>query len=248
MLVIVYRQRETWDYVSHYCKHYGNILDHIETVSQIVSKLNEIYLSNQTECQHIHNKCIDLIEEQKYMENEANRLRTIVLYFNDYNDMRAKLMNPNLIDVTSNDFNKMVIRIDECILFLTGNKEYKESDKYLQHYKQLRLKCILLIRNFVVNRLNKAKNTAKTNASVSGGNAQSQDNNNIKAVSKSELDILEFRAAATTLRPLIELIENQAQSTPELGGDKLYINHTVSCDYPCTKAIFFLWVLVTCLF
>ena len=107
--------------MSHYCNHFGNILDNIEELQEILTRLNSIYKSNQSECQHIHNKCIELIDEQKSMENEANRLRKIVLYFNDFNSIRAKLMNANNVDVTSNDFSKVVTRIDQCIEFLKDN-------------------------------------------------------------------------------------------------------------------------------
>ena len=62
-----------------------------------------------------------LIEEQKDLEKEANRLKTMVKYFADYNQIRARLYSPHLIDVLSKEFNLIVIRINQCIHFLSNH-------------------------------------------------------------------------------------------------------------------------------
>ena len=94
------------------------MLDSISSLQDILKKLNDIYKENENECQHIHNKCMHLIEEQKELELEANRLKTMVKYFADYNQIRARLYSPHSIDVLSKEFSTIVIRINQCIGFV----------------------------------------------------------------------------------------------------------------------------------
>ena len=98
-----------------------NVLNSIENLQNVMIKLNDIYISNQNECQHIHNKCMHLIEEQKELESQSNRLKTMVKYFADYNQIRARIYSPKLIDVLSTEFHNIVVRINQCIDFLTNH-------------------------------------------------------------------------------------------------------------------------------
>ena len=95
------------------------VLNSIENLQNVMNKLNNIYRCNQTECQQIHNQCIHLIQEQQDLEKESNRLRQMVQYFADYNQIRARIFSPKQIDVLSTEFRNIVIRINECIQFLT---------------------------------------------------------------------------------------------------------------------------------
>ncbi len=144
-----------------------NILNSIESLQNVMRQLNEIYTSNQNECAAIHNKCMHLIEEQKQLELESNKLKEMVKYFADYNQIRVRISShPNLIDILSNEFNNIVIRINECIIFLRNNKQYVESEQYLKNYEILRGQCIKLIKHYILQRLEKAETDSEINTNI----------------------------------------------------------------------------------
>lgn len=99
------------------------VLDSIEHLQHGMDQLHDIYSENQEQCQHIHSKCMHLIEEQQSLERQSNELRTMVKYFADYNQIRARIYSPKSIDVLSSEFQQMVVRINQCIAFLSNHVE-----------------------------------------------------------------------------------------------------------------------------
>eukprot|EP01083_Nonionella_stella_P097475 273986_1 len=197
-LQLTSNQQQCWNYLTRHANYLRNVLDSIQNLQNVMKKVNSIYSENEAQCQHIHNKCMHLIQEQKELEEEAKRLKSMLQYFCDYNQIRARIHSPKLTDVLSADFHHIVIRINECIAFLTNHlKEYAESEEYLSNYKILRNQCIHLMKNYVQQRLQRADKNSKKN-----------ENDN-------ETNILEFRAAASTLRPLMKLIEDEAATCEE---------------------------------
>lgn len=115
------RQQESWNYLTENANYASNVLESIQSLQNVLKQLNDIYVSNQNECQHIHNKCMHLIEEQKQLESESTRLREMVKYFADYNQIRARLNSPKSIDALSHEFSHIVVRINQCCDFLTNH-------------------------------------------------------------------------------------------------------------------------------
>eukprot|EP01084_Bolivina_argentea_P253862 426587_1 len=188
------KQQESWNYLTENANYMRNVVDSISALQNVMKQLNEIYIQNENQCAHIHNKCMHLISEQKELEFESLKLRQMVKYFADYNQIRTRISSPKLIDVLSKEFHNIVIRINECINFLINHKQYAESDEYLKNYQLLRIQCIKLIKHYIQQRLEKAQQDSK------------KDENN-----EGQITILEYRAAASLLRPLILLIENESK-------------------------------------
>ena len=103
------------------------VLDSIAKLQGGMDRLHGIYTENQEQCQHIHSKCMHLIEEQQSLERQSNELRTMVRYFADYNQIRARIYSPTPIDVLSDEFHQMLLRINQCIHFLSNHVEYARS-------------------------------------------------------------------------------------------------------------------------
>ena len=103
------------------------VLDSIAKLQGGMDRLHGIYTENQEQCQHIHSKCMHLIEEQQSLERQSNELRTMVRYFADYNQIRARIYSPTPIDVLSDEFHQMLLRINQCIHFLSNHVEYAIS-------------------------------------------------------------------------------------------------------------------------
>ncbi len=84
-----HRQENAWNYLVHHATHLRHTLDSVEGLQALVGRLSRIYGENQRQTEHIHSKCMSLVQEQQSLEGEADRLREIVQYFRDYDHLAA---------------------------------------------------------------------------------------------------------------------------------------------------------------
>lgn len=121
---------------------------------------------------------------------------------------------------TDEEFPLALERIDECISFLASHTQYKDNTKWLNQFKELQTKALLLIKNNIIEMVEKVVDGAQQeiNKAIQQNNTMNTVNNegivitspiSMEAIEMAQLQ-LRFRTELISLRKLIYLVEIRA--------------------------------------
>lgn len=181
------------------------VLGEVTTALTYLAGLQKQYISVSTKTNALHEACEHLLAEQTRLMNTAENISNKLSYYNELDKISSKLSSPTLM-VTNESFVPMLSRLDECILYLKNNLNYKESQTYLARLNQCLSRALNLIKSHVVNILQSS--TRQVQEKRSSTSSQLGDN-------AFTLFYGKFRANAPRVKALMEQLEIRLDKSPE---------------------------------
>ncbi|XP_052216084.1 conserved oligomeric Golgi complex subunit 3-like isoform X2 [Dreissena polymorpha] len=179
------------------------VLDEVSAGLDHLMELQRQYVHVSTKTNALHEACEHLLEEQTRLMNQAENISNKLSYFNELETISSKLGSPTLT-VTNESFVPMLSRLDECILYIKNNPQYKESPVYLARLKQCLSRALNLMKSHVTHIL--ITSTQHVRSSKDSQNA---------ADNAFTLFYGKFRANAPRVRSLMEQLEMRTDKSPE---------------------------------
>ncbi|XP_048763824.1 conserved oligomeric Golgi complex subunit 3-like isoform X2 [Ostrea edulis] len=179
------------------------VLGEVTTALTYLAGLQKQYVSVSTKTNALHEACEHLLAEQTRLMNTAENISNKLSYYNELDKISSKLASPTLM-VTNESFVPMLSRLDECILYLRNNPNYKESQMYLARLNQCLSRALSLIKSHVINILQSSTRQVqeKKDSTQLGDNAFT-------------LFYGKFRANAPRVKALMEQLEIRLDKSPE---------------------------------
>ncbi|XP_060583115.1 conserved oligomeric Golgi complex subunit 3-like isoform X2 [Ruditapes philippinarum] len=179
------------------------VLDEVSSGLEYLMNLQQQYINVSTKTNALHEACEHLLAEQTRLMNTAESISNKLSYFNELDSISSKLGSPQLT-VTNESFVPMLSRLDECILYIKSNPQYKESDVFLARFRQCLSRALNLMKTHVMNILQAATLHVK-NAKETGA-----EKNNAFTLFYGK-----FRANAPRVKSLMEQLEMRTDKSPE---------------------------------
>ncbi|XP_061431675.1 conserved oligomeric Golgi complex subunit 3 isoform X2 [Lethenteron reissneri] len=179
------------------------MLRDVDLALQELQLLEQQYVLVSTKTGALHSACEELLMQQSKLVELAEDIQQKLSYFNDLENISTKLNNPNLA-VTSEGFVATLVKLDDCISYISSHPGFKDFPTFLHKQQQCLSRALLLMRTSVVFTLQKLTATlSKRDATV----PVTDDG--------FTLFYVKFRAAAPRVRSLIEQIEQRSEKSKE---------------------------------
>lgn len=171
--------------------------DRIREAVERIQLLNE---QIQKENQELQEECREIMGERENLLQSAERIAKEISYFTDAKKISLALQsNQNLVDDSPEELAKLLDRIDQCIEFLELHSDYKDAKKSLAQFRHLQHLALSRVKKLLVLSL---KN--------SGGKYEIDSEQNDPRLRETSI-MIDLRAAASGLRPLIQFVQEKAQ-------------------------------------
>ncbi|CAN0305866.1 unnamed protein product [Lampetra planeri] len=186
-----------------YGEQCDTMLRDVDLALQELQLLEQQYVLVSTKTGALHSACEELLMQQSKLVELAEDIQQKLSYFNDLENISTKLNNPNLA-VTSEGFVATLVKLDDCISYISSHPGFKDFPTFLHKQQQCLSRALLLMRTSVVFTLQKLTATlSKRDATV----PVTDDG--------FTLFYVKFRAAAPRVRSLIEQIEQRSEKSKE---------------------------------
>ncbi|KAL4220407.1 Golgi transport complex subunit 3 [Mactra antiquata] len=179
------------------------VLEEVSAGLEYLMDLQQQYINVSTKTNALHEACEHLLAEQTRLINTAESISNKLSYFNELDSISSKLGSPTLT-VTNESFVPMLSLLDECILYIKSNPQYKESGVFLARFKQCLSRALNLMKSHVMNILQTATQHVKNTKETTSGS----DN-------AFTLFYGKFRANAPRVKSLMEQLEMRTDKSPE---------------------------------
>lgn len=207
--------------LKRYNAHCQEIIAVIGEALDSINNLEKEYVFVSTKTNALHDACEQLLADQTKLINAAENIQQDLVFFNELDRVTTKLGASSLA-VTGETFQSLLIRIDECIDFMTKHPSYRDSAEYLVKFKTCRANALSMIKNYIVKSLNETassimhrQSSISAEDSFSGLNAGSE---NVVTGNQEDAFTLfygKFRTNAPKIIGLVEQIEKRMDLDPD---------------------------------
>ncbi|KAK1927132.1 Sec34-like family-domain-containing protein [Papiliotrema laurentii] len=182
-------------------------------VSEMLKALE--YVEERSES--LRGACEDLLEEQTHLLTHTSQLAHRLTFFT-FLETAQRMLNSHKVDlVLQEDFLPMVKRLDECLGYLGGHRDFKDAEVYLLRYQQCMTRSMTLIKIFFVN----------TVKALGQEVARRIADRALSETATQALIYTKFASLASSLRPLIAELENRVKISPNELSSLLAECHSV---------------------
>ncbi|PIK55765.1 putative conserved oligomeric Golgi complex subunit 3 [Apostichopus japonicus] len=143
------------DQLHHYRQQCQQVLDEVSSALNHLSDLQQQYVHVSTKTNALHEACEESMNDQTELVNKAETISSKLSYFNELERINQKLSSP-AFSVTSEGFVPLLTKLDECIIHITSNPNYKEYELYKTRLHQCLSKVLSLVKTTVFNTLQQA--------------------------------------------------------------------------------------------
>uniref|UniRef100_S4RXJ8 Conserved oligomeric Golgi complex subunit 3 n=1 Tax=Petromyzon marinus TaxID=7757 RepID=S4RXJ8_PETMA len=187
-----------------YSEQCDAMLHDVDLALRELQLLEQQYVLVSTKTGALHSACEELLMQQSKLVELAEDIQQKLSYFNDLENISTKLNNPSLA-VTSEGFVATLVKLDDCISYISSHPGFKDFPTFLHKQQQCLSRALLLMRTSVVFTLQKLTATL----------SKRQDATVPVTDDGFTLFYVKFRAAAPRVRSLIEQIEQRSEKSQE---------------------------------
>ncbi|XP_078472858.1 conserved oligomeric Golgi complex subunit 3 isoform X2 [Lampetra planeri] len=137
-----------------YGEQCDTMLRDVDLALQELQLLEQQYVLVSTKTGALHSACEELLMQQSKLVELAEDIQQKLSYFNDLENISTKLNNPNLA-VTSEGFVATLVKLDDCISYISSHPGFKDFPTFLHKQQQCLSRALLLMRTSVVFTLQK---------------------------------------------------------------------------------------------
>nr|XP_042907553.1 conserved oligomeric Golgi complex subunit 3 isoform X1 [Parasteatoda tepidariorum] len=141
--------------LTSHCGQYNMLFDELCQVLESLENLREKYTFVSNKTNSLHEACEHLLTQQTKLVSSAETISEKLSYFNELESLSQKISSPTL-SVVNESFMPLLSRLDECIVYVEENINYKESPVYLARFRHLQSQALGMIRSYVVATLQQA--------------------------------------------------------------------------------------------
>ncbi|GAQ88312.1 oligomeric Golgi complex component 3 [Klebsormidium nitens] len=202
-----------------YRRYVDTLTTHLKTCDDIMAQVDEtLGLFDDLQAQHaavatktqtLHDACERLVQEKERLVEFADALRTKLNYFDELETVAAQFHSPNLT-VNNAHFLPLLKRLDECIAYVGSNPQYADSAVYLVKFRQLQSRALGTVRSHVLSVLRHASQQVQQAIKESASSSEGGRAANVAEGAETSLLYVRFKAAAPSLKALMEEMETRA--------------------------------------
>ncbi|XP_072180236.1 conserved oligomeric Golgi complex subunit 3-like [Diadema setosum] len=194
--------RSYCEQLRHYKEQCDLVMEEVSTALDQLNDLKRQYVLVSTKTNALHEACEQSMEDQTMLVNKAEAISCKLSYFNELERINQKLSSPTF-SVTNESFVPLLSKLDECIAYIIGNPQYKESELFQARFKQCLGKALTLIKAAVFTILN--------------GATQQVVPKDVTNTSENAFTLFygKFRSNAPKIKALMEQVEQRLDKTPE---------------------------------
>ncbi|CAP24966.2 Protein CBR-COGC-3 [Caenorhabditis briggsae] len=141
-------------------KKYRILQKQIDLLRETMGELREAYESVSSRTCSLHDACDRALAEQTSLSTGSQLIKTNLYYFKQADVIMKKLSVAKLM-VTGHSFAAILVSIDECLTYLRGHPEYKESEHYISKFEQCLSRAMTWVRVAVLAELDTCFNDVK---------------------------------------------------------------------------------------
>ncbi|XP_030837446.1 conserved oligomeric Golgi complex subunit 3 [Strongylocentrotus purpuratus] len=194
--------RSYCDQLSQYKEQCDLVMEEVSTALDQLKDLKQQYVLVATKTNALHEACEQSMADQTMLVNKAEAISCKLDYFNELERINQKLSSPTFA-VTNDSFVPLLSKLDECIAYIIGNPQYKESELFQARFKQCLSKALTLIKAAVFTILN--------------GATQQVVPKDVTSTSENAFTLFygKFRSNAPKIKALMEQVEQRLDKTSE---------------------------------
>ncbi|KAF2716190.1 Sec34-domain-containing protein [Polychaeton citri CBS 116435] len=191
--------------LSHF--HLDSLLVSTNDTLRTLSALSASFQSVDVQTETFRKQCESLITEQRRIQHLSDALSENAAYYTYLEPVTRRLNAPGAAHlVKGRDFPEMLSNLDNCLEYMEGHPNHKESGTYRSKYRLLLTRALTLIRHHFTNSLGEIANDITTR--IQGGDKLTE-------TTHSALLYAKFRVPAPELKALGVEIQKRAKPTLE---------------------------------
>nr|CDS33562.1 oligomeric golgi complex subunit 3 [Hymenolepis microstoma] len=181
-------------------KYCTAIINKTDEILSILNELKEKYHSVSDKTNNLHETCENLLRKQTDLNEKADQIEEYLQSFNALFSIESKLSNKNLV-LSAERMDEVLKSIDQSIVFLNEHRTFKDSEAFLARFINCLNIALLMVKEGIKNSIRQVVLEI-----VELGDAISPENSFILLYGR-------FRAQASRIRSLMELMESRADTS-----------------------------------
>jgi hypothetical protein len=123
-----------------------SLLASLTSTIELLSSLQLQYQQTTQTTSSLHQQCEQLVQEREQLGRMASGIEVRLNYFADFDNVVDKIIT----EVDAQPYAETLEKLDQSILFLSANMDYKESKSYLAKFKQIQARALANLRDIIV--------------------------------------------------------------------------------------------------
>lgn len=134
--------------------HLDNVISDTSSTLDILSSLSESFKAVETQTTAFRTQCEGLVDDQKRITMLADEMEHNLRYYLYLEPITKRLNAPGAGNIVrGNEFTEMLSNLDNCLEYMEGHANHRESATYRSRYRLLLTRALQLIRVHFTNAL-----------------------------------------------------------------------------------------------